>query len=488
MTMLPEGQLYIDGTLRGAEGGKTYADISPWTGEEIGRAPDASAADMDEAIAAARRAFDTTDWPEDHARRRELVLKLGNALKANREKLVQIARHEVGSPMGAVHMAQVDGPLAFIDDLFAIFDAIEWERPMGEKVVWGVNSTRLLIKEAAGVVGVITPWNVPFYITVGKVIPALLAGCTVIVKPAPDTPLMGTILGELAAEVGFPAGVLNVVTGEDPVLLGEMLVTDKRVDLISFTGSTGVGKRIMEKGADTLKRIFLELGGKSAAIVLEDTPDFATAVAQSIVCFHAGQGCATITRLLVPRSRYDEAVAVLQATYAHYDTMWGDPEDPTNVMGPVISARQRDRIMSYIESGKAEGARLLHGGNIRTDKGDGFFIEPTCFVDVTNEMKIAREEIFGPVLVVIPFEDEEDAIRIANDSDYGLSGAVRSGDPARAMRVARRIRTGTVGINGGVSIASDLPFGGYKQSGVGKEWGLEGFDEYLETKSIAIAA
>ncbi|HEX7742923.1 MAG TPA: aldehyde dehydrogenase family protein, partial [Sphingobium sp.] len=422
------------------------------------------------------------------AKRKEMVVKLGNALKAKRNQLAELAQHEVGSALAAVAMAQVDGPLSFIDPLIELFDQIEWEKPMGERVVWGMTSSRMLVKEPIGVVGVITPWNVPFYITVGKVIPALLAGCTVVVKPAPDTPLITAILGEVADEIGFPAGVLNVVTGKEPALLGEMLVTDKRVDLISFTGSTGVGKRIMEKGADTLKRVFLELGGKSALIVLEDAPNFAASVAQSIVCFHAGQGCATLTRLLVPRSRYEEAVAVLQATYEGYLAAWGGFDDPTNVMGPVISGRQRDRIMEYIESGKAEGARLIAGGKIATDKGSGYFIEPTCFVDVTNDMKIAREEIFGPVLVVIPFEDDEDAIRIANDSDYGLSGGVHSGDPQRAMRIAKRIRTGTIGINGGMSIAVDLPFGGYKQSGVGKEWGMEGFEEYLEVKVIAVGS
>lgn len=488
MATLPDGKLYIDGNLRDAAGGATYEDIGPWTGEVIARAADASAEDMDEAIAAARRAFDETDWPTNPAKRRDLVTKLVDRLKASRDLLADIARHEVGSAPGATAMAQVDGPLGFVHQLFDIFDTIEWEKSMGHSALYGMSTDRIVVKEPVGVVGVITPWNAPFYITIGKVIPALLVGCTVIIKPAPDTPLMSAIFGDLAAEIGFPAGVINVVTGSDPVLLGEMLVTDPRVDLISFTGSTGVGKRIMEKGAATLKRVFLELGGKSASIVLEDTPDFAMAVAQSIVVFHAGQGCATLTRLLVPRSRYDEAIAVLEQTYTYYATMWGDPDDPANVMGPLISARQRDRVMSYIETGKAEGARLLAGGKIVTDKGDGFFIEPTCFVDVTNDMKIAREEIFGPVLVVIPFEDDEDAIRIANDSDYGLSGAVRSADPARALRIARRIRSGTIGVNGGLPINVDLPFGGWKQSGIGKEWGLEGFHEYLATKAIGVAA
>jgi aldehyde dehydrogenase (NAD+) len=484
--MFPDGKLYIDGKLRDAAGGAKYADINPWTAEVVAHAADASAADMDEAIAAARRAFDTTDWPTNRELRRGYVKKLCEALSANRERLVAIARYEVGSALGAVATAQVGSPLSFFDDLFKMFDEFEWEKPMGSREGYGRMSERLLVKEAAGVVGAITPWNVPLYITVGKVIPALLAGCTVIVKPAPDTPLLSAIWGELAHAIGFPPGVLNVVTGGDPVMLGEMLVTDPRVDLISFTGSTGVGKRIMEKGAPTLKRLFLELGGKSAAIILEDAPYFAQIVGQMICIFHSGQGCATLTRMLVPKSRYEEAVAVLQAAYASVEGLWGDPENPQNVMGPLISARQRDRVMGYIEAGKAEGARLLAGGHAVTDKGPGFFVEPTCFVDVTNDMKIAQEEIFGPVLVVIPFEDDEDAIRIANDSVYGLSGMVFSGDEARAMNIARKVRTGTMGVNGGMSIAVDLPFGGYKQSGIGKEWGLEGFDEYLETKAIAI--
>jgi aldehyde dehydrogenase (NAD+) len=253
-------------------------------------------------------------------------------------------------------------------------------------------------------------------------------------------------------------------------MAGEMLVTDPRVDLITFTGSTGVGKRIMEKGGPTLKRLFLELGGKSANIILDDTPDFAMRVMKSIVCFHAGQGCAIATRLLVPRSRYAEAVGALEKAYAGYATKWGDFNEPTCVMGPVISKRQLERVASYVEIGKKEGARLLAGGNIRTDKGGGFFIEPTCFVDVNNRMRVAQEEIFGPVLVVIPFENDDDAVRIANDSEYGLCGVVHSGSQERAMKIARRLRAGSVSVNGGMCIAPDLPFGGYKRSGIGREW------------------
>jgi aldehyde dehydrogenase (NAD+) len=293
-------------------------------------------------------------------------------------------------------------------------------------------------------------------------------------------------MGELAAQAQFPAGVFNVVNSSDPAMAGEILVTDSRVDLISFTGSTLIGKRIMEKGAQTLKRVFLELGGKSANIILDDTPEFATAVTGAImVNFHAGQGCASPTRLLVPRSRYSEAVAALEAAYTGYASQWGNIDDPTQIMGPVISKRQLDRIMGYIELGKSEGARLLAGGNTRTDKGGGFFVEPTCFVDVGNDMRIAQEEIFGPVLVVIPYGDDQDAIRIANESAYGLAGYVTSGSPDRAMRIARAIRAGAISVNGGMHITGDLPFGGFKASGMGREWGLEGIEEFLDSKVIA---
>lgn len=486
MTSFFEGKLYIDGQLRDAAGGARYEDINPWTGEVCGYAADGSAADMDEAIAAARRAFDRTDWATDKALRRELVWKLCDKLRANRDRLADLAVNESGAALAGVQYAHVDRPLSFFEKMFSMFDALEWERDLGESGVPGFMSRRMLLKEPAGVVGAIIPWNVPFYITVGKVIPALLAGCTVILKPAPETPLIGAILGELANEIGFPAGVLQIVTAKDPALLGEMLVTDKRVDLISFTGSTGVGRRIMEQGAPTLKRLFLELGGKSATIILDDAPNFAQAVGGAIVCFHAGQGCATITRLLVPHSRYSEAVAVLDAAYQGYANVWGRKDDPANVMGPLISARQRERVLGYIQLGLDQGARLLAGGKADTAKGKGFFVEPTCFVDVTNDMTIAQEEIFGPVLVVIPFDDDDDAVRIANDSDFGLSGGVISGDVERAMRVARQIRTGTVGVNNGMSMDVDMPFGGYKQSGVGKEWGIDGFEEYLETKAVGI--
>ncbi|OHC98197.1 MAG: aldehyde dehydrogenase [Sphingomonadales bacterium RIFCSPLOWO2_12_FULL_63_15] len=485
MATLPDAKLTIDGVLRDAQGGKTFDVISPWTGEPIGKAADASAADVDEAIAAARRAFDTTDWSTNVEKRVDLVTKLRALFEANRERLSDLARDEAGAAMGAVGRAHVDMALDGWDDYLRLFPQLKWDKDYGGRTGYGFETQRKAVYEPVGVVGAITPWNVPLYVNVGKVVAALLAGCTVILKPAPNTPGMGAIFGELAQEAGFPAGVLNVIFGSDPALAGEMLVTDPRVDLISFTGSTNVGKRIMEQGAATLKRVFLELGGKSAKIILEDSANFAMDVAQSMLVFHAGQGCAVHSRLLVPRSRYEEAKAVLKHAYASFGDNWGDYDNPAHIMGPVVSQRQMERVLSYIDIGQAEGATLLAGGKARPDKGSGYFIEPTCFVDVTNDMRIAQEEIFGPVLVVIPFEDDDDAVRIANESDYGLCGGVYSADLDRAIAVARRIRTGSVSVNGGMCIAGDLPFGGYKASGIGREWGLEGIEEFLETKLIA---
>jgi aldehyde dehydrogenase (NAD+) len=490
MTTLPDAKLYIDGALRDATGGKTYDVISPWTGEPVGKAADASKADVEEAIAAARRAFDTTDWssPENASTRLELVRKLRDLFETNRARLGELAVHEAGAARGAVNRAHVDMALNGWDDYMRVFDEIEWEKDYGVREAFGSLHKRVGLREAVGVVAAITPWNVPLYVNIGKVVAALLAGCTVILKPAPDTPGMGAIFGELADQAGFPKGVINVVFGSDPAEAGEMLTADPRVDLISFTGSTGVGKRIMEKGAATLKRVFLELGGKSAKIVLDDAPNFAMECAMAMLVFHAGQGCAVQSRLLVPRSRYEEAKAILKGAYGQFGDNWGDPENPEHIMGPVISKRQMERVMSYIELGQEEGATLLHGGKMRPDKGGGYFVEPTVFVDVDNSMRIAQEEIFGPVLVVIPFEDDDDAVRIANENDYGLSGGVSSGDFNRAMNVARRVRTGSMSVNGGMCIAGDIPFGGFKASGMGREWGLEGIEEYTDIKMVAYPA
>jgi aldehyde dehydrogenase (NAD+) len=486
MGLVPDAKLYIDGVLRDASDGATYDNIGPWTGEVIGQAADASKDDVEAAIVAARRAFDHTDWSTNREKRVAVMTKYRDLMHAANRTLIDIARFEAGAAVGAAMRAHVDWAVAGFDTFLEVFPKVRWEEDRGRRMDFGYVTDRTVIYEPIGVVAAITPWNVPLYVNIGKVVAALLAGCTVILKPAPDTPAMGSIMGQLAQEAGIPPGVFQVLTSKDPAMVGEMLVGDPRVDLISFTGSTAVGKRIMEKGAATLKRVFLELGGKSAQIILDDAPNFAMSVMQAILVFHAGQGCAVISRLLVPRSRYEEAIGALQMAYGGFADKWGNIDDASHIMGPVVSKKQLDRVMGYIALGQQEGARLLVGGKVRTDLGGGFFVEPTCFVDVTNDMRIAREEIFGPVLVVIPYEDEEDAIRIANDSDYGLCGGVTSGSDERAMRVARRIRSGTVSVNNGMCIAPDLPFGGYKNSGIGREWGVEGIEEFLETKTIGL--
>jgi aldehyde dehydrogenase (NAD+) len=348
-----------------------------------------------------------------------------------------------------------------------------------------MNSNRLVIREPIGVVGAITPWNFPFMLNLSKLAPALAAGCTVILKPAPDTPFSATWIGKLVAEeTDIPAGVFNVVTASDPAEVGDVLTGSPLVDMISFTGSTAVGKHIAARGSDTLKRVFLELGGKSANIVLDDANFADVLPSAGMVCMHSGQGCAITTRLLLPRSRYDEGVDLVKAAFENFP--YGDPTDVNNLAGPLINARQRERVLGFMEKGKEEGAKCLVGGGPATQFDKGYFVQPTLFVDVDPDSTIAQQEIFGPVLSVIPFEDDDDAVRIANNSRYGLSGAVTSGSLDRALSVARRIRTGTIAVNGGQWFGPDSPFGGYKESGQGREHGVAGFEEYLETKTVGL--
>ena len=482
---MPKGEvrMLIDGDLMEAAAGKRFDNINPATEEILGPVADASTQDMGVAIGAARRAFDETTWSTDRAFRKRCLEQLQVAIESEREDLRSELVAEVGCPVLITYGPQLDAPLE--DGLLwpaRMIDDFEWERSLDIGTAFGTRSWRTVAKEPAGVVGAIVPWNFPFEVTIQKVGQALATGNTVIVKPAPDTPWNATRLGRLVAEkTDIPAGVLNIVTSSDH-LVGEELVIDPRVDLISFTGSTAVGRRIMEKGAPTMKRLFLELGGKSAHIVLEDADFAATLPFASFVCMHGGQGCAMMTRLLVPRSRYDEAVEMVAAGFA--DIKYGDPTNPEMVQGPQISAKQRDRVLGYIAKGVEEGARLVCGGGRPADQPKGWFVEPTLFADVDNSMTIAQEEIFGPVLVMIPFEDDDDAIRIANDSAYGLSGSVSAGSEERGVALARRIRSGTVSVNGGVYYGADSPFGGYKASGVGRQNGLEGFEQYLETKTI----
>ncbi len=481
-----ERRLLIDGKLVEAEGGGTFDNVNPATEEVLGVTADGTAADMEAAIAAARRAFDTTAWATDHDLRRRCLYQLQAALESEVEDLRAELVAEVGCPVLITYGPQLDAPLrealTWPADQIATYP---WRRDLGTKDAFGmgVETQREVWKEPVGVVGVIVPWNFPVEIILNKLGPVLAMGNTCVLKPAPDTPWNATRIGRLIAQhTDIPPGVVNVVASSDH-LVGEVLTSSPVVDMVAFTGSTATGRRIMQVASGNLKSVFLELGGKSVNLVLDDADVAATIPgAAGSVCFHGGQGCAMPTRLLVPRSRYDEAVDL--ATQALAGATYGDPTDPGNIMGPLVSARQRDRVLGYIETGKAEGARLVCGGGRPEHLPTGWYVEPTLFVDVDNSMTIAREEIFGPVLVVIPYEDDDDAVRIANDSPYGLSGAITSGDLDRAKAIARRIRTGTLGLNGGVWYGADAPFGGYKQSGIGRQCGIEGLDIFTETKTV----
>ncbi|MGO9030169.1 MAG: aldehyde dehydrogenase family protein [Acidimicrobiales bacterium] len=479
-----EERMLIDGKLTEARSGAVFDNVNPATEQVLGHVADAGHEDMDAAIAAARRAFDESTWATDRGLRQRCLRQLHDALVEEQELLRAELVAEVGTPVLLTYGPQLDTPLS--DGLLwpaNFIEHFEWERDLPEGTAFGTRSWRKVSKEPVGVVGAIVPWNYPFEVTINKLGQALATGNTVILKAAPNTPWNATRIGRLVAErTDFPPGVLQVVTTSDNAV-AEDLVTDPRVDLISFTGSTAVGRRIMEKGAPTLKRLFLELGGKSATIVLDDA-DFASALLIGLaVCSHAGQGCAIPTRMLLPRSRYDEGVELLKNYFGM--APWGDPQREDVIMGPVISAKQRDRVMGYIAKGIEEGATLAVGGKRPEEYPKGYFIEPTMFTDVDNSMTIAQEEIFGPVLVVIPFEDDDDAVRLANDSRYGLSGGVVSASFDRAMAVARRVRSGTMSVNGGLWYGADVPFGGFKDSGIGRQNGTAGFDQYLEIKSLA---
>jgi aldehyde dehydrogenase (NAD+) len=482
----PESRLLIDGELVDAESGRRFDNINPATEEVLGQVADGSHQDMGRAITAARRAFDETDWPTNRALRRRCLEQLQEAIESEREEMRAELVAEVGTPVMVTYSAQLDAPM---EDAFRWpaknLEQFQWERQLPGSDAFGIRSRRLVVKEPQGVVGAIIPWNFPFEVTANKLGPILATGNTVVIKPAPDTPWNATRLGRLIAErTDIPAGVVNVVSSSDH-LVGEDLTLDPRVDLISFTGSTVTGKRIMEKGAATLKRVFLELGGKSAMIVCDDADFAAVLPTAGAACMHAGQGCALQTRILLPRSRYAEGVEILTAIMAGIP--YGDPTDPTILQGPQVSAKQRDRVLSYIKKGIDEGANLVVGGHRPAQFDKGYFVEPTLFTDVDNSMTIAREEIFGPVLAVIAYDDDNDAVRIANDSAYGLSGGVFSASAERAMSIARRIRTGSISVNGGVWYGADGPYGGYKTSGIGRQNGIEGFETYLETKLIGVA-
>jgi aldehyde dehydrogenase (NAD+) len=487
MSDAPESRLLIDGKLTDAQSGKTFANLNPATEEVAGQVADGGVDDMELAIAAARRAFDDTDWSTNRAFRTTVLQQLVDALDRHKDDLRPHIVTEVGCPIMLTYAVQLDSSVSDMQWDIDMLDRYEWEYDLPVHEFMGMSSRRRVFREPVGVVGAITPWNFPFMLNVSKLAPALAAGNTVVLKPAPDTPWSATMIGKIIAEeTDIPPGVVNIVASGDKAAVGEVLTGDPRVDMISFTGSTLVGKRIMARGAETVKKVFLELGGKSANIILDDADLDGVAMGGMMVCIHGGQGCAITTRMLVPESRYDEAVEKLAGAFAMVP--YGDPTDMSNIMGPLVNATQRDKVLGMIERAKADGARCLVGGGPADQFEKGYFVQPTLFVDVDPASELAQDEVFGPVLAVIKYTDDDHAVRIANDSRYGLSGAVSSASEERALAVAKRIRTGTVSVNGGAWFGPDSPFGGYRESGVGREHGVAGFEEYLETKTVGLPA
>ncbi|KKW66465.1 aldehyde dehydrogenase [Mycolicibacterium elephantis] len=470
--------MLIDGRL--VAGTASFPSTNPASGEVIGHAPNATASDAAAAISAARRAFDGTSWSTDVDLRVRCLDQLHSALVRHRAELRDLTVAEVGATGMLVDGPQLETPIAIVRYYADLLKTYPMSEDLGEIDSMGQRHHRWVEKEAAGVVGAIIGYNYPNQLALAKVSPALAAGCTVVLKGAPDTPLVTLALGELiATETDIPPGVVNVLSAAGPEV-GAALTESADVDVISFTGSTATGRRVMASASTTVKRVFLELGGKSAAIILDDA-DFSTSamMAAFMITSHAGQGCAQTSRLLVPRAHHDEIVELVRQNFGLITH--GDPADPATFMGPLISERQRNKVDAMVKHAVAAGARLVVGGQ-RLDPG--YFYAPTLLTDVDPDSEIAQEEVFGPVLVVLPYDDDDDAVRLANNSVYGLSGAV-FGSRDRAVSIARRIRTGTFSINGGNYSAPDSPFGGYKQSGIGREMGVAGLEEYLERKTFA---
>jgi aldehyde dehydrogenase (NAD+) len=471
-------RMLIDGQLVEAPG--TFPSINPATGELVGHAPDATVADAEAAVAAARRAFDTTDWSTNTELRIRCLEQLHTALVEHRDELAALNTAEVGATAGLNAGPQLDAPIEIIRYYADLLKTYPLTEDLGNTESHGMQHRRWVEKEAAGVVAAIIAYNYPTQLALAKLGPALAAGCTVVLKGAPDTPLITLALGELIANhTDIPAGVVNVLSGADP-RVGVVLTTSPDVDMVTFTGSTPTGRAIMAAASDTCKRVFLELGGKSAAILLDDADfDMAALFSSFATASHSGQGCAITTRMLVPRKHHDEIVEKIKNNFGLIK--YGDPSDPDTYMGPLISEKQRDKVDGMVKRAVEAGATLVTGG----EKIDpGFFYTPTLLTDVDPDSEIAQDEVFGPVLAVIAYDDDDDAVRIANNSIYGLSGAVY-GSEDRAIAVARRIRTGTLSINGGMFYGADSPFGGYKQSGIGREMGAAGLEEFLERKTFA---
>ena len=470
-------KVYIGGAWVPSTGKGTIDVIDSITEDVMATIPAGTAADVDKAVIAARGAFDA--WAATSKEERaKYMTRIGEALAGRMEELATTISRETGMVKALSKAVQVGLPINSFNQAAAMAESYQYEEQVG---------TSLVVREPIGVVGCITPWNYPLHQIAAKVAFAMAAGCTVVLKPSEIAPVDAFVLAEVINEIGLPAGVFNMVSGDGPVV-GEAIASHPQVDMVSFTGSTRAGRRVAQLAAETVKKIALELGGKSANVLLDDLDDetFTKAVKAGVgKCYtNSGQTCSALTRMLVPRSRLAQAEQVAAAAAATFTV--GSPFDDGAKLGPLASAVQRDRVQSYINVGVDEGAKLVAGGPGMPEGLDkGFFVRPTVFSDVRPDMRIAREEIFGPVLSILPYDDVDEAVRIANDTDYGLSGGVWGGDIENAKAVARRIRTGQIEINGG-KFNPNAPFGGYKQSGIGREYGRHGFEEFLETKSMQL--
>jgi acyl-CoA reductase-like NAD-dependent aldehyde dehydrogenase len=473
-------ELFIGGAWVPPSGGGHLDVISPSTESPAGSVPDATAADIDRAVAAAREAFDTGPWPRmAPAQRADVLARAADELRKREAEIAGVTVDEMGCAISQAPQAQTGLTAVLFDYYASLARTYEFERT----VVSGQRAG-LVTQEPVGVVAVIVPWNAPVTLACWKTAPALAAGCTVVIKPAPEAPLSNFLLAEALAEAGVPDGVVSVIPAGRET--GEHLVTHPGVDKVAFTGSTAAGKRIMSLCGNSVKRVSLELGGKSAAVLLDDVP--VPDVIPKIVhggMHLSGQVCGAHTRVLVPRSLYDDAVAAAVADASHVTV--GDPHDPETLVGPLAAERQRDRVEGYIRLGVDAGARIACGGGRPPELPRGWYVSPTILAGVDNSMRVAREEIFGPVLCFIPYDGtSEEAVAIANDSPYGLAGGVWSGDPARALAVARRLRTGSIAVNGAYPPFPLVPFGGFKESGLGRELGTDGLANFLEPRSIGL--
>jgi aldehyde dehydrogenase (NAD+) len=479
---LDRDALFIGGTWTKPASDAVLEVVSPHTEEVVARVPEGSAADIDAAVGAARKAFDEGPWPQlAPAERIDVVQNLSGLYAAKLGEMAEVITTEIGTPISFSNLAQSPAPWMQIEAFLNIAREFPWEstRP-------GALGADVMVRhEPVGVVAAIPPWNVPQFTVMSKLIPALLSGCTVVVKPAPESPLDCYLLAELLQEAGVPEGVVSIVAAGREA--GEHLVSHPGVDKVAFTGSTAAGRRIGAICGEQLKRCSLELGGKSAAIVLDDA-DLASTLEglKFIGLMNSGQACVAQTRVLVSRDRHDAFASALAEAVDGMKV--GDPMDPATELGPMVAQRQQERVEKYVALGQEEGAQLLTGGSGRPDGLDnGWYVRPTVFANVDNRMRIAQEEIFGPVLSVIPYDDVDDAVRIANDSDYGLAGTVWTGDQEAGVEVARRVRTGTYGVNT-YTMDFAAPFGGYKASGIGREFGPEGLAQYSELKSVYLSS